>query len=56
MSYSTQDIARELLTPKSCAPFCTIGCVHRVSTMDFWRKPQDESKPARVDDSELART
>ena len=28
-------------TPKSCAPYCTIGCVHRVSTMDFWRKPQD---------------
>ena len=24
-------------TPKSCAPYCTIGCVHRVSTMDFWR-------------------
>jgi MoaA/NifB/PqqE/SkfB family radical SAM enzyme len=57
MSYSVRDIQRELLTPKSCAPFCTIGCVHRVSTMDFWRKPQHESKPpARVDDSELARS
>jgi hypothetical protein len=20
---------------------CTVGCVHRVSTMDFWRSPQD---------------
>ena len=41
---STQidDIRREVfLAPKSCAPFCTIGCVHRVSTMDCWRKPQD---------------
>jgi MoaA/NifB/PqqE/SkfB family radical SAM enzyme len=57
MSYSVRDISRELLTQKSCAPFCTIGCVHRVSTMDFWRKPQHDTKPpARVDDSELART
>jgi MoaA/NifB/PqqE/SkfB family radical SAM enzyme len=38
--YSVQDIRREFLTPKSCAPYCTIGCVHRVSTMDFWRRPQ----------------
>jgi MoaA/NifB/PqqE/SkfB family radical SAM enzyme len=40
-TYTRADISRELLTPKSCAPYCTIGCVHRVSTMDFWRKPQD---------------
>jgi MoaA/NifB/PqqE/SkfB family radical SAM enzyme len=40
-TYTEADISRELLTPKSCAPYCTIGCVHRVSTMDFWRKPQD---------------
>jgi hypothetical protein len=40
-TYTKADISRELLTPKSCAPYCTIGCVHRVSTMDFWRKPQD---------------
>ena len=39
-SYSTDDIRREFLTPKSCAPYCTVGCVHRVSTMDFWRRPQ----------------
>ena len=38
--YTVADVEREFLTPKSCAPFCTIGCVHRVSTMDFWRKPQ----------------
>jgi MoaA/NifB/PqqE/SkfB family radical SAM enzyme len=39
-TYTKADIRREFNSPKSCAPFCTIGCVHRVSTMDFWRKPQ----------------
>lgn len=39
-SYTREDIRRELLSPKWCAPLCTIGCVHRVSTMDYWRKPQ----------------
>ena len=40
-SYSIDDIKREFGTVKSCAPYCTIGCVHRVSTMDFWRSPQE---------------
>jgi MoaA/NifB/PqqE/SkfB family radical SAM enzyme len=39
-TYTIDDIRREFLTPKSCAPYCTVGCVHRVSTMDFWRHPQ----------------
>jgi hypothetical protein len=39
-SYSVDDIRREYATAKSCAPYCTVGCVHRVSTMDFWRSPQ----------------
>jgi MoaA/NifB/PqqE/SkfB family radical SAM enzyme len=39
-TYTIDDIRREFATPKSCAPFCTVGCVHRVSTMDFWRSPQ----------------
>ena len=38
--YSRDHIRREFNAPKSCAPYCTIGCVHRVSFMDFWRKPQ----------------
>jgi MoaA/NifB/PqqE/SkfB family radical SAM enzyme len=38
--YTTADIEREFNAPTSCAPLCTIGCVHRVSTMDYWRKPQ----------------
>jgi len=39
-TYTIDDIRREFLTPKPCAPYCTVGCVHRVSFMDFWRKPQ----------------
>ena len=39
-SYTVDDIRREFRTPKACAAYCTIGCVHRVSTMDFWRSPQ----------------
>jgi MoaA/NifB/PqqE/SkfB family radical SAM enzyme len=38
--YTVDDIRREFMTPKWCAPYCTIGCVHRVSTMDGWRRPQ----------------
>jgi MoaA/NifB/PqqE/SkfB family radical SAM enzyme len=40
-NYTIDDIRREFDTPKSCAPYCTVGCVHRVSTMDFWRSPQE---------------
>ncbi len=39
-TYTIDDIRREFVTPKSCAPYCTIGCVHRVSAMDFWRGKQ----------------
>src|SRR5262245_50822346 len=40
-SYTTDDIRREYATQKPCAPYCTVGCVHRVSTMDFWSRPLD---------------
>ena len=40
-TYTIADIRREFATPKPCAPYCTVGCVHRVSTMDFWRSPQE---------------
>jgi MoaA/NifB/PqqE/SkfB family radical SAM enzyme len=43
-TYSVDDIRREFSTAKSCAPYCTVGCVHRVSTMDFWRSPQDAAR------------
>ncbi len=41
--YTTEDIRREYLTEKSCAPHCTVSCVHQVSIFDAWRAPQ---KPA----------
>jgi MoaA/NifB/PqqE/SkfB family radical SAM enzyme len=44
-SYTIDDIRRQFATPKSCAPYCTVGCVHRVSTMDFWRSPQEIRTP-----------
>jgi len=47
-SYTTDDIRREYDTPKPCAPYCTVGCVHRVSTMDFWRSPQDARLKTRA--------
>ena len=34
---------REFLTAKSCAPNCTIGCVHRISHIDHWRAPQTDT-------------
>jgi MoaA/NifB/PqqE/SkfB family radical SAM enzyme len=43
-AYSRADIRREFLAPKWCAPMCTIGCVHRVSMMDHWRKPQRQNR------------
>lgn len=38
--YTVEDIRREFLTAKSCAPRCTVACVHQTSYMDFWRAPQ----------------
>src|ERR1700761_3031802 len=41
--YTTEDVEREFLTEKSCAPSCTISCVHQVSYIDHWRAPQTAS-------------
>ena len=38
--YTAEDVKREFLTAKSCAPNCTIGCVHKISYIDHWRVPQ----------------
>ncbi len=38
--YSLDDIRREYLTVKGCAPYCTVSCVNQSSYMDFWRDPQ----------------
>jgi len=41
--YKKADVKREFLTEKSCAPNCTISCVHQVSYIDHWRAPQNTS-------------
>lgn len=38
--YTVEDIRREFLSEKSCAPNCTVSCVHQTSLVDFWRAPQ----------------
>jgi MoaA/NifB/PqqE/SkfB family radical SAM enzyme len=39
-NYTVADIRREYLREKSCAPHCTVSCVHQVSVFDSWRAPQ----------------
>jgi MoaA/NifB/PqqE/SkfB family radical SAM enzyme len=38
--YTLEDIRRQYLTEKSCAPHCTVSCVHQVAVLDAWRAPQ----------------
>ena len=40
MQYTLADVRREYLTEKSCAPHCTVSCVHQISYLDFFRSPQ----------------
>lgn len=40
MDYTQEDMAREYITEKWCAPTCTIQCVHQVGHLDAWRDPQ----------------
>ncbi len=42
--YTKADMRREYFTAKSCAPTCTIGCVQKVSVIDHWRDPQEQSE------------
>jgi MoaA/NifB/PqqE/SkfB family radical SAM enzyme len=52
--YTVEDIRREFLTEKSCAPHCTVSCVHQVSYMDHWRAPQTMQVPqSQVDAGQL---
>lgn len=50
--YTLDDIRREFVTEKSCAPHCTVSCVHQISYIDHWRAPQTITcapAPATVD-------
>lgn len=46
--YTVEDIRREFITEKACAPKCTVACVHYTSYMDFWRAPQTIKAPAQT--------
>ncbi len=41
--YTVEDIRREYITSKSCAPMCTVSCVHQISYFDFFRGEQTRS-------------
>ncbi len=50
--YTVADIKREFLTEKSCAPRCTVACVHQISYIDFWRAPQTLGSAAMPETSD----
>lgn len=50
--YTTEDVKREYKTEKSCAPHCTVSCVHQVAMFDNWRAPQT-IRPATAPESPL---
>jgi MoaA/NifB/PqqE/SkfB family radical SAM enzyme len=43
--YTVEDIRREYVSEKYCAPHCTISCVHMISYIDHWRDPQKPWTP-----------
>ncbi len=47
LQYTQDDIVREYITEKWCAPTCTIQCVHSISIPDKWRDPQISMKKYR---------
>src|SRR5215813_9739757 len=50
--YTVEDIRREYLTVKGCAPRCTVACAHYTSYMDFWRGRQTIMGPAERTESD----
>ncbi len=38
--YTDEQRHREFFTKKSCAPRCTVSCVHQIAVVDAWRAPQ----------------
>jgi MoaA/NifB/PqqE/SkfB family radical SAM enzyme len=39
-NYTIDHLRKEYLTPKACAPYCTVNCVQQVAVFDNWRAPQ----------------
>ncbi|HUK24126.1 MAG TPA: radical SAM protein [Terriglobales bacterium] len=52
-NYTVADIRREYVTEKSCAPHCTVSCVHQVSILDAWRGPQHPAPASAASASQL---
>jgi MoaA/NifB/PqqE/SkfB family radical SAM enzyme len=51
-TYTVEDIQREYVTEKGCAPHCTVSCVHQISYFDFWRGEQTiKASVSRVHES-----
>jgi hypothetical protein len=50
--YTREDLKREFLTEKGCAPNCTVSCVHQISFIDYWRAPQRPSPPPAAANTE----
>jgi MoaA/NifB/PqqE/SkfB family radical SAM enzyme len=44
--YTVEDLKREAATPKGCAPFCTISCVHQTAMLDEFREHPRETLAA----------
>src|SRR6202789_2199847 len=49
-TYRSEERRREFVTEKSCAPHCTVSCVHQVSIFDSWRAPQNPAVAAGAGD------
>jgi MoaA/NifB/PqqE/SkfB family radical SAM enzyme len=47
--YTLDDIQREAATPKGCAPFCTISCVHQTAMLDDFRERPRETLTGILD-------
>lgn len=43
LEYTKEDIRREFNREKSCAPYCTVSCVHSISPIDNWRGRQTDT-------------
>jgi len=50
--YTQADLDREFLTEKTCAPNCTVSCVHQISYIDHWRAPQSLTTSPNGDHSD----
>ncbi len=53
--YSMERLRREYYTQKSCAPRCTVSCVHQVAILDNWRGPQTIATPGTAESTSLVR-